>query len=53
MKVRERRDVIDYLLKRKLGKQYYKAKTYLENDQTRMVDFRLRKPKSEKFIILE
>ena len=47
MKVQERPKVIDYLKKRHLEKTYLKAKTFLENDQLKMVNFKIRQPKSE------
>lgn len=47
MKVRERQRAVDYLIKRQLEKPYLKAKEYLKNDQLKIVDFKLRKPKSE------
>ena len=47
MKVRERQSAIDYLEKRQLEKSYLKAKEYLNQGQLKIVDFKLRKPKSE------
>ncbi|MDA9057591.1 hypothetical protein N9K49_07085 [Flavobacteriaceae bacterium] len=47
MKVRERQKAIDYLKKRQLETSYFKAKSYLSKDQFKMVDFKLRQPKSD------
>jgi hypothetical protein len=47
MIVKERQKVIDYIIKRNLNKPYLKAKCYLENDQLKIVDFKIRKPKSD------
>ena len=47
MIVKERKKVIDYLKKRQIVKPYLKAKKYLEADQYEIVDFKIRKPKSE------
>ncbi|MCF6268110.1 MAG: hypothetical protein L3J41_00165 [Melioribacteraceae bacterium] len=47
MKVRERKKAIDSLKKRKLEKPYLKAKNFLESGRLKMVDFKLRKPKSK------
>ncbi len=46
MIVRERKNVIAYIEKRQIGKQYFKAKKNLENNQYQQVDFKLRKPNS-------
>lgn len=46
MIVRERKDVIAYIEKRQIGKQYLKAKKSLEGNQFKQVDFKVRKPKS-------
>ncbi len=46
MIVRERKNVITYIEKRQIGKQYFKAKKNLENNQYQQVDFKLRKPNS-------
>ncbi len=47
MKVRERQKAIDYLKKRQLEKSYLKVKGYLAKGQLKIIDFKLRKPKSE------
>ena len=47
MKVRERQKAIDYLKKRQLEKSYLKVKAYLKKGQLKIIDFKLRKPKSE------
>lgn len=48
MKINERKNVIEYLKKRQLEKPYLKAKKLLEQEEYRVVDFKLRKPKSRK-----
>lgn len=48
MKIRERKNVIDYLQKRQLEKAYLKVKSHLCADQYKLVDFKIRKPKSQK-----
>lgn len=48
MKVRERQNVIDYLIKRNLEKPYLKTKNFLEKKQLKSVDFKIRKTKSDK-----
>ncbi len=47
MKVRERQNVVDYIISRQLQKPYLKAKAFLEKDQLKIIDFKIRKPKSE------
>ena len=47
MIIRERIQVIEYLKKRQIVKPYLKAKRYLAEDHFKIVDFKLRKPKSE------
>ncbi len=46
MKIRERKNVIEYLKKRQLEKAYLKVKSLLSDDQYKLVDFKVRKPKS-------
>lgn len=48
MQVFETKEVIEYLSKRNLIKQYKKAKTYMINWLYENVDFKLRKPKEQK-----
>ncbi len=48
MKVRERKHVITYLKKRQLESAYRKAKGYLEEGKYELVNFKLRKPKSDR-----
>jgi hypothetical protein len=47
MKIRERPDVIDYLKTRQIVAPYLKAKSFLTDGNYKIVDFKLRKPKSE------
>lgn len=47
MIIRERIKVIEYLKKRQIVKPYLKAKKYLTEDHFKIVDFKLRKPKSK------
>jgi len=48
MKVCERKKVIAYIKKRQLEKPYLKAKNLIAQDHLELVNFKLRKPKSDK-----
>jgi len=48
MNVYETREVFEYLEKRNLIKQYKKAKSYMLNWLYENINFKLRKPKSDK-----